>query len=166
METRPYALEMPFANGTIIAKEVTEWLPDKPVREHVLEFRIAYWENDSPTVLASLRDLGKLAAKKGVDLRTVVDFQIDDFQSLILLITQRHEHRLVRAFMNPVLEGHFNIPAFANRPRVEGDCFIFLCFTSLTPNIHLCELTINLDTMKVTERELIDAPWPGVNDDR
>jgi hypothetical protein len=61
------------------------------------------------------------------------------------------------------LEKHFGLTADANPPKIAEGRLIFLTSPQYAPELRVNRLTVDLQTLRVTEEPLVRAPWPPVS---
>jgi hypothetical protein len=155
------ALAIPFAEGTIRIEEYSAhrgWGP--PPSKGDLRVVAHYDEGNDKVPLRLIEDIGVLAKNKGIDLPSVIPLHYQEYEELVLYLTGRIGYGAMRQSAYRFLETELGLTGFAAYPRIDGERFVFIRYTQWAPIVQLKELSWNLVSMLVEEREALQMRNP------
>jgi hypothetical protein len=110
--------------------------------------------------ITSLDQFARILADAQTDAARLAAADPVGFAYVVCLLSDRPHHVFPRDHMWPELEQHFSLRRAENEPRIADGKFQCVVYSQYMPMLKVSRLTVDLNTLRVTEEPLISAPWP------
>jgi hypothetical protein len=110
--------------------------------------------------LSDLSELAEIVRESRASLEQLAASESVSFAYLLCVLSGRPHHVFTRDSMWPELERYFGLSRSANEARVEKGKFVFVAYSRYMPVLTVSRITVDLSTLELTEKVIIDSPWP------